>query len=82
MEVNFVLVRSGEIIGIEVKHGATVGRRDADGIESMKEQFPKAFRFGLVLYLGDAVIPLSANAVAVPLSALALDRESDPGGLA
>jgi predicted AAA+ superfamily ATPase len=68
-EVDFVLVRSGELIGIEVKNGATVGRSDADGIESMKEQFPKAFRFGLVLYLGKSVIPLSEHAVAVPLSA-------------
>ena len=64
-----VLVRSGELIGIEVKHGATVGRSDADGIESLKEQFPKVFRFGLVLYLGESVIPLSVHAVAVPLSA-------------
>jgi len=68
-EVDFVLVRSGELIGIEVKHGATVGRSDADGIESLKEQFPKVFRFGLVLYLGESVIPLSVHAVAVPLSA-------------
>jgi predicted AAA+ superfamily ATPase len=67
VEVDFVLVRSGELIGIEVKHGATVERGDADGIEAMKEQFPKAFRFGVVLYLGDSVIPLSAHSVAVPL---------------
>jgi len=66
-EVDFVLVRSGEIIGIEVKNGTTVRAGDAAALESMKEQFPKQFRFGVVLYRGATVIPLSAHAVAVPL---------------
>jgi predicted AAA+ superfamily ATPase len=68
-EVDFVLVRAGGIIGIELKNGATVRNSDAAALESMKEQFPKEFRFGVVLYRGNSVIPLSAHAVAVPLSA-------------
>jgi len=68
VEVDFVLTRPGEIIGVEVKHGATVRKKDWAGIESLREQFGKELRFGIVLYRGDAVVPLSAHAVAVPLA--------------
>ncbi len=65
VEVDFVLARPGKLIGVEVKHNATAKIKDAAGIDSLS--MFKDFRFGIVLYLGDSVIPLSANAVAVPL---------------
>jgi hypothetical protein len=47
---------------------------DAAPLESMKEQFPKQFRFGIVLYRGEKILPLSAHAVAVPLGAFFGDQ--------
>jgi hypothetical protein len=38
-------------------------------MEALKEQSPKEVRFGVVLYLGDTVLPLTANTVAVPAGA-------------
>jgi hypothetical protein len=68
-EVDFLLVRPRTMVGIEVKHGRTVSPSDAAGMEALKEQFPKEVRFGVVLYLGDTVLPLTANTVAVPAGA-------------
>jgi hypothetical protein len=67
-EVDFVLARGRRLLGIEVKHGATVRPADAKGIESLASQFPRECPFGLVLYMGRAVVPLSEHAAAVPLA--------------
>jgi predicted AAA+ superfamily ATPase len=67
-EVDFVLARDRRLGGIEVKPSATVRLRDAKGIEELAAHFPKAGVLGIVLYLGDAVIPLSDHAAAVPLA--------------
>jgi predicted AAA+ superfamily ATPase len=68
VEVDFVLERAGRLVPLEVKSGATVTGADARGIEALVDLFPSECRFGLVLYGGDQVFPLSARAVAVPLS--------------
>jgi predicted AAA+ superfamily ATPase len=68
VEVDFVLSRPRALVGIELKHGATVTTKDASGLESFRQQFDKEVRFGLVLYLGRTVIPLSAHVIAVPLA--------------
>jgi predicted AAA+ superfamily ATPase len=66
-EVDFVLARGRRLVGIEVKHGATVRPSDARGIEELASQFPRECPFGLVLYMGRAVVPLSEHAAAIPL---------------
>lgn len=67
LEVDFLLARGRRLVGVEVKHSATVRPGDAKGIEGLAALLPREFRFGVVLYLGRTVIPLSAHAVAVPL---------------
>ena len=45
------------ICGVEVKASATVGPSDFGALEALKEQLPKKFRAGVVLYTGDHVVP-------------------------
>jgi predicted AAA+ superfamily ATPase len=68
-EVDFVLVRGRRMIGIEVKTISTVRPSDAKGIEELASQFPRECPFGVVLYPGRLVLPLTAHAAAVPLAA-------------
>lgn len=75
-EVDFVVVRGRRMLGLEVKASATVRPGDAKGIEDLASQFPRECPFGLVLYLGRSVLPLTEHAAAVPLATfLAPDRE-------
>lgn len=67
-EVDFVLARGRRLVGIEVKSGSTVRPVDAKGIESLASQFPRECAFGIVLYAGRSVLPLSEHAAAVPLA--------------
>jgi predicted AAA+ superfamily ATPase len=67
-EVDFVLARGRRLVGIEVKQGATVRPSDAQAIESLASQFPRECPFGLVLYLGRSIVPLSEHAAAIPLA--------------
>jgi predicted AAA+ superfamily ATPase len=70
-EVDLVLEdRSGRIVGIEVKAGATVDSRDFRGLWSLAEAVGRRFRRGVVLYTGSAAIPFGANLHALPISAL------------
>ncbi|MGH7340692.1 MAG: ATP-binding protein, partial [Candidatus Rokuibacteriota bacterium] len=67
-EVDFVLVRGRRMIGVEVKTSSTVRPSDAKGIEELASQFPRECPFGVVLYPGRPVLPLTEHAAAVPLS--------------
>ncbi len=66
VEVDFVLARGGRLVAVEVKSAATVRSHDARGIEAFVRQFPRQCAFGVVLYVGDVVFPISAHAAAVP----------------
>lgn len=68
-EVDFVLARGRRMIALEVKASATVRPSDAKGIEELATQFPRECPFGVVLYLGRSVLPLTEHAAAVPLAA-------------
>ena len=67
-EVDFVLLRGRRMIGVEVKTSSTVRPNDAKGIEELANQFPRECPFGVVLYPGRSVLPLTEHAAAVPLS--------------
>ncbi len=69
-EVDFVLARGRRIIGLEVKASSTVRPTDAKGIEELASQFPRECPFGVVLYPGRSVLPLTEHAAAVPLAAV------------
>jgi uncharacterized protein len=61
---------AGRLVGIEVKAGATVGERDVRPLLDLAEVLGKRFVRGVVLYLGQAVVPFGSRVTALPLSAL------------
>lgn len=70
-EVDAVLhFPNGDVIGIEVKRGRTVGGSDFRGLRHLAETCGERFRRGLVLHNGDRVRRFGEGMYAVPLSAL------------
>ena len=70
-EVDIVLEGpGGRIVGIEVKASASVTSRDAAGLRMLPARLSDRFHWGVLLYTGDAVIPLAANIHAVPYGSL------------
>ncbi len=70
-EVDLVLERAdGGLVGVEVKASATVGARDFRGLKRLAELGGPRFVRGVVLYLGESVVPFARNLHAVPLGAL------------
>ncbi len=70
-EVDLVLERGdGAIAGVEVKLARQVTEGDWRGLKTLAAAAGQRFRRGVVLYLGDSVVPAAANLAAVPISAL------------
>jgi uncharacterized protein len=70
-EVDIVLEDSaGRIVGLEVKVGATLDRKDVAGLSALAEEVGKKWIRGLVLYTGRDVIPFASNLHGVPVQAL------------
>jgi hypothetical protein len=70
-EVDVVLEdRSGHVVGIEVKSSASLKADASAGIKDLAECCGDSFVRGVVLYLGDEVVPFSRRIHAVPLPAL------------
>ncbi len=67
-EVDFVLeAPDGTIAGVEVKLSASLSGSDMRGLRTLREAAGKRFRRGVVLYAGDAVVPIDAQIAAVPI---------------
>ncbi|MHB1412582.1 MAG: ATP-binding protein, partial [Thermoleophilia bacterium] len=62
-----------QVAGIEVKASARVGKKDFAGLDSLAEVAGKQFVRGIVLYMGDTMLPFGNRLQAVPLSALWTD---------
>ena len=70
-EVDVIIEKAdGTTAAIEVKAGATVGASDFAALRSLKEQLGPRFRAGIVLYLGDRVVPFGDKLWLVPVPAL------------
>ncbi len=70
-EVDLVLeADDGRVAGIEIKAAAAFERRDARGPEILRDKLGDAFTNGVVLYLGDTVLPIGDRLTAMPVSAL------------
>jgi hypothetical protein len=67
-----LLVRDGTaLVPLEVKLNATPTPRMADGIRRLSAAIPEAVRLpGYVVHPGDSVLPLGADAVALPFARL------------
>lgn len=71
VEVDCVITRGSKVWGIEIKAAATVNPSDGRGLHRLAEQAKGDFQGGIVLYDGDAVLPLGKSGfLAVPLSRL------------
>lgn len=70
-EVDVVVERpSGEILGIEVKAGATVRPRDFAGLSQMRARVGSSMVAGVILYAGAHTLPFGEGLWAVPLQAM------------
>jgi hypothetical protein len=67
-EVDFLLERGGEMVGIEVKSAAAVRSRDLSGLARCREAFGRRWRLSLVLYAGSEALTIDERTVALPLA--------------
>jgi predicted AAA+ superfamily ATPase len=61
---------AGNVVGVEIKAGATVSAADFRGLHALAAAAGPHFRCGVVLYLGGESIPFGAGMYALPLPAL------------
>ncbi len=69
-EVDAVLERRGQIVGLEVKSSTAVDRSDARGLIWLRNKVGADFHYGAVLYTGTAPFRIEDRIWALPLSAL------------
>lgn len=70
-EVDIVLEnRARDLAGVEVKASSTLKSEDFAGLRALAELAQGRFRRGVILYLGQEVIPFGADLVALPIQLL------------
>jgi len=70
-EVDILLERhSGEVIGIEVKAGATPSSGDFAGLRYLRGKLGPRFKAGAVLHTGADALPFGDRLAAVPVSGI------------
>lgn len=69
-EIDFILVRAGKIVAIEVKLAQSVQNRDFKQIRALQTLVPKSFHAGIVLYSGNRILPFEEGVWAVPIGVL------------
>ncbi len=65
-EVDFVLERNRQLVGVEVKAGANPALKDVTGIRAFLEEYPRAARGGVVIHGGSESYWLSEKILAAP----------------
>jgi predicted AAA+ superfamily ATPase len=74
-EVDLVLeLAGGAVSGIEIKAAAKVGQADFAGLRSLAEDAGRKFVRGVLLYLGDHVLPFGDKLAAVPINEIWASR--------
>jgi predicted AAA+ superfamily ATPase len=70
-EVDVVLEKAdGSVAAIEVKASATVAASDFAALKALRDQLGRQFRAGVVLYLGEQIVPSGDRLWLVPVPAL------------
>jgi predicted AAA+ superfamily ATPase len=70
-EVDIVLEGSArQVVGIEVKCGASVGASDLKGLVALRDLAGRDFKRGIVLYSGSEAVRFSEDLIAVPIARL------------
>jgi predicted AAA+ superfamily ATPase len=62
--------RTGKLVGIEVKAGATIHNHDLKGLRAFAEAAGKRFHREIVLYTGVESIPFGNSLTALPVQSL------------
>ena len=73
-EVDFVLEKGGNVIGVEVKLDSVLDKHDFAGLKLLKEATGKHFKRGVVIYPGTELVPFGEELWALPLCYLWDDR--------
>jgi predicted AAA+ superfamily ATPase len=68
-EVDFLLERGAQVVGIEVKLGAEIRDRDLKGLAGLRKTLRQRVRLGVVLYAGTQALALDGATIAVPFAA-------------
>jgi len=68
-EVDFLLERGSEVIGVEVKLSAEIRERDLRGLAGLRQALGSRFRLGVVLHPGRYTVALDRQTMAVPFAA-------------
>lgn len=70
-EIDVVLEdRAANVVAVEVKASASIRARDWRALERLRDAKGKSFRCGVLLYAGEATVPLGDRIFAVPISGL------------
>lgn len=70
-EVDVVLERhSGEVVGVEVKAGATPHGDDFAGLRYLRDKLGARFKAGVLIYTGSRTLPFGDRLAALPVSGL------------
>ncbi len=70
-EIDIVLEnRAGQIVGIEIKSGASVNPGSFKGLKYLQEKVPDKFVKGIVLYGGSKCVPFGKDMFALPINIL------------
>ncbi len=67
-EVDFILERGGEVVGVEVKLHEGFKDRDLAGLEECAQALGRRWRFGVLLHGGREMVPIDDRTLAIPLS--------------
>lgn len=67
-EVDFILERGGEVVGIEVKLAARIDRRDLAGMRACADDLADRWRFGVLLHGGTEAVALDERTLALPIA--------------
>jgi len=70
VEVDFVLERPGNIVGVEVKAAATVKPENFHGLKRLRDATGKAFTCGILLHDGERIQRTGDRFFAMPVSQL------------
>lgn len=70
-EVDLVLENTEKnIVGIEIKAKTMLSENDFKGLKSLAELADKKFHRGIILYLGNNIVPITNNIHALPINTL------------
>lgn len=69
-EVDFLLERGGEAVGLEVTWSATIDRRKLKALDGCRRDFGKRWRLGVLLHGGTEAVAIDAQTAAIPVAAV------------